>query len=159
MNIENDLANWVMSALQELREIVADAQAAAGNPSGNDCMPSTRDLMDEGETLIQRHIAEAATPQISRPLTLTGEPDVTYSYKVLEDDMDGTLRPLRGDHTTAEHLARIAAWQSYLADQGDLSWEQDIEVYADQTSLGRFHLAYLSDREFMCVPWAKEQTA
>jgi len=53
------LHQWSLAAAQELQEICDDAQIAAGNPDGEDQLPSIRSLMNEFDEINNPFSAES----------------------------------------------------------------------------------------------------
>ena len=43
----DDLENWASRVVEELQDFCNEAQEAAGNPDGEDCLPGTRALIAE----------------------------------------------------------------------------------------------------------------
>ena len=43
----DELEDWASRVVQELQDVCDEAQEAAGNPDGEDCLPGTRALIEE----------------------------------------------------------------------------------------------------------------
>lgn len=76
MNQEH-LEDWAGRAAQELQEFCDDAQAAAGNPDGEEWLQSVRILIKEYED-----IAAGRTPWQAQMQAMTGESEHTWLDKL-----------------------------------------------------------------------------
>lgn len=137
MYTDTAITTWALEALDELRQLVSDAQEAAGDPDGIGCLPTVRALIDDGEELFypNRLIAE------------------TNTYRVIKADGTTSKQSLvvAGQESSLA-LARIAAHQEYAKKERAPDWEADIEVFIGRHSLGIYHVAHIDGPEFLIVP-------
>lgn len=53
----DDLENWAVRVCEELQDFCNEAQEAAGDPDGEDCLPGTRALLSEADCIFNNRPA------------------------------------------------------------------------------------------------------